>query len=79
MNGNENKNSQSIQMLICHHSEKMDIEDNCSPMENCDDKSTFELTENSYFHFHSSDKNTKEFSSGEVTDNRTSNSLFPGH
>jgi hypothetical protein len=39
----------------------MDIEDNCSPMENCDDKSTFELTENSYFHFHSSDKNTKEY------------------
>jgi hypothetical protein len=54
----------------------MDIEDNCSPMENCDDKSTFELTENSYFHLHSSDKNTKEFSSREVTDNRTSNSNF---
>ena len=61
---------------LINDNEKMDIEDNCSPMENCDDKSTFELTENSYFHFHSSDKNTKEFSSGEVTDNRTSNSNF---
>jgi hypothetical protein len=37
---------------LINDNEKMDIEDNCSPMENCDDKSTFELTENSYFHFH---------------------------
>lgn len=60
---------------LINDNEKMDIEDNCSPMENCDDKS-FELTENSYFHLHSSDKNTKEFSSREVTDNRTSNSNY---
>lgn len=61
---------------LINDNKKMDIEDNCSPMENCDDKSTFELTENSYFHLHSSDKNTKEFSSREVTDNRTSNSNY---
>jgi hypothetical protein len=44
---------------LINDNEKMDIEDNCSPMENCDDKSTFELTENSYFHLHSADNNTK--------------------